>query len=64
MTVENKSLFNTSVQHSVCESVLMAQVLIFGVLTFLFLQLTAGQDPCANALFALNAAAMQLYSYS
>ena len=38
-----------------CESVLMAQVLIFGVLAFLFLQLAAGQDPeCTNALSALE----------
>ena len=43
-----------------CKSVLMAQVLIFGVLAFLFLQLAAGQlqDPeCTSALLALTNAA-------
>ena len=43
---------NTS-YYSVCASLLMAQVLIIGILTFLLLQLTAGQDACTNALATL-----------
>ena len=56
MTVESKINHCSIHQFNivVCESELKARVLIFGVLTFLFLQLAAGQDPeCTNALLAL-----------